>query len=304
MSIELLVGAIGGGMFAALIGALPAFIMTGLFCIAGFASGGMAGLIGLAFGTFWGPHIAFSGGVAASAFAYSKGYDETKTNILQPAVQFGDASVLLVAGLFGVIGFLLEYIFSGIVGSVIPVFSASVGGWTDTVALTVFISNAIARLAFTKDGLTGKPEDPSTRGYFPTGGRLTALITLGVGIGIFMTAGGWVLLNNAPDYLGLLHVLGFGLSAFSLIFAQAGYAIETTHHVTLPTGIAVASILIIGSGFWVALIMGIITAIICALLGEFAGMTFNSHCHSHIDPPAFTIFIMTSVLYFLLPIFA
>ena len=75
MSILGLIAAFGGGVFAAAIGAVPAFIMTGVFSIVG-AVAGMCGagdasdiLVNyFAFGPFFGPHIAFAGGVAAAAY--------------------------------------------------------------------------------------------------------------------------------------------------------------------------------------------------------------------------------------------
>lgn len=79
MSIINLIAAFGGGAFAASIGALPAFIMTGVFAVVG-AVAGMCGagdasniLVNyFAFGSFFGPHIAFAGGVAAAAYAKKK----------------------------------------------------------------------------------------------------------------------------------------------------------------------------------------------------------------------------------------
>ena len=62
-----LIAAFGGGVFAASIGALPAFIMTGLFSVVG-AVAVMCGAADasnilvnyMAFGSFFGPHISFA----------------------------------------------------------------------------------------------------------------------------------------------------------------------------------------------------------------------------------------------------
>lgn len=70
-----LIAAFGVGVFAASIGALPAFIMTGLFSVVG-AVAGMCGAADasnilvnyMAFGSFFGPHISFAAGVPAEAF--------------------------------------------------------------------------------------------------------------------------------------------------------------------------------------------------------------------------------------------
>jgi len=83
----LLITALAGGAFGAAIGALPAFIFTGFVVFLGeglaILNRGIAssaasdvgyvsvtGVIG--FGAITGPHIAFAGGVAASAYAAKK----------------------------------------------------------------------------------------------------------------------------------------------------------------------------------------------------------------------------------------
>lgn len=72
--IYLIIAAFADGAFGAAIGALPAFIVTGLMVIAGEA-GGLGGVTGdIAFGPVFGPHIAFAGGAAAAAYAAKKGY--------------------------------------------------------------------------------------------------------------------------------------------------------------------------------------------------------------------------------------
>lgn len=114
MNIISLIAAFGGGTFAAAIGGLPAFIMTGVFAVVG-AVAGMCGAADasnilvnyMAFGSFFGPHIAFAGGVAASAYAHKKGLTENGADIATALCGLNDPSVLLVGGIFGVIGFLL-----------------------------------------------------------------------------------------------------------------------------------------------------------------------------------------------------
>lgn len=68
--------AAGGGFLGAAIGGLNAFIFTGFMVLLGNAiimAGGSSGFLGtIAFGPFFGPHIAFAGGVAAVAYAARK----------------------------------------------------------------------------------------------------------------------------------------------------------------------------------------------------------------------------------------
>ena len=105
MSILGLIAAFGGGVFAAAIGAVPAFIMTGVFSIVG-AVAGMCGaadasniLINyFAFGSFFGPHIAFAGGVAAAAYAKKKGVSENGADIVSALAGLNEPDVRLVFG--------------------------------------------------------------------------------------------------------------------------------------------------------------------------------------------------------------
>lgn len=47
---------------------------------------------------------------------------------------------------------------------------------------------------------------------------------------------------------------------------------------------------------YLALLISVIFGVISALLADFEGHFFNSGTDSHIDPPAFAIFIMTFVV--------
>ena len=68
MNLFALVASFGGGIIGAYMGALPAFILTGVIAIAGSVAamaGGADMTVGfIAFGSYLGPHIAFAGGVA------------------------------------------------------------------------------------------------------------------------------------------------------------------------------------------------------------------------------------------------
>lgn len=271
MTLNLILAAFGGGMFGALIGALPAFIFTGFLVIAGLMMGpeGVDVVGGIAFGPF-GPHISFAGGVAAAAFSHRKGDLDAGGNILAPLAKFNDPAALLVGGVFGTIGAVINYFLAGVIA--LP---------TDTVALTVVLSGIIARLVFGRTGLTGKCDDDK-RVYFPAGSTLTTLTVYGFGIGLL------------SSYLAVefnLVVLGFGISAATLIFAQAGFEVPATHQISL-----IAALAAVGSG---SILIGGVFGILSNLLCDAFGKTFNSYCDSHIDPPAGAIFIMTFVTMFI-----
>ena len=76
-----ILAAFGAGVLAASIGAVNAFIMTGIMAIiAGVtACAGVADGVSsvIAFGTVLGPHMSFAAGAAACAYAKKKGYMES-----------------------------------------------------------------------------------------------------------------------------------------------------------------------------------------------------------------------------------
>lgn len=303
MSFLSLIAAFGGGAFGAALGALPAFIMTGFVALAGTGialAGGADVLVGnLAFGSFFGPHIAFAGGVAAAAYAGRKStalrtgqLSNGETAILAGEDVFngsditfalnakGDYSIIIVGGIFGVIGFLINNLYANIIGL-----------QTDTVAMTVATSGILARLILGKSGLIGKYTGTNSRAFISKGNELVYNIALGLVVGVVVSYTGAVLIEGGvpmDSVKGSYPALCFGISAITLIFAQFGTGVPTTHHISLP---AANAFVLSGNP-----IVGIIVAILCALLGDFFTKTFNSYVDSHIDPPACTIFVMTFII--------
>ncbi len=283
MNIFALVAAFGGGVIGAYMGALPAFILTGVIAIVGSSiamAGGADLTVGMvAFGSYLGPHIAFAGGVAAAAYAAKTKKLGDGTDILSCLNGLTDPMTLVVGGVFGVLGFLIHYL----VGSVLHLN-------TDLPGITVVISGILVRFLFGSSGLIGKAPEGQKRVYFTAGKGMACNTLLGLGIG---TATGFIyqaLVDmGAPDFaIGSFPVLCFGIAAASLIFAQAGFAMPGTHHIALISALAAVTA---GNP-----IMGPIFGIIASLLGDLLGTTFNTNCDTHVDPPAFTIFILTFVI--------
>lgn len=279
-----LLTAFGGGIFGAAIGALPAFVFVGLLVMVGVAiqlSTGDASFFNIPFGAF-GPHVGgFASGVAAVAYAAQRGKVDTGRNILAGMMGLNRPDVLLIGGLFGIFGYLLQWALT-----FIPNFGEGLA-WTDTVALTVVISAILARVLFGKTGIFGKVNGGEAR-YAPTDGsqwlpwqsdRLQ-LVVIGLGVGLLSGYLG-ITLGTAGVFLA------FGIAAASLILLQFGVQIPVTHHIALPAAIAAA---VSGSIIW-----GGIFGILCALVGEFMACTFLVHGDTHIDPPAATIAPMTTV---------
>jgi len=286
IDINALVASFGGGIVGAAMGGLPAFILTGLAVLAGVAASFFgqpqaAQIIGsVAFGPFLGPHVAFGGGVAAAAYAARKGLDITGKDIGVPLTKFNDPGVLLVGGVFGVIGYLLNAFWVGMSLK------------TDTVALSVAVSAITARAVFLGDGPFGSlPAEMKEKGF---GGRFVIteghcwlpwqkdfgqLVVLGLGFGL--AAGILAVATGQP-------VLAFGISAASLVFLEFGPGWPVTHHITLPAALAAAATQ--------SVIMGGVFGIVGALLGEFFARLCYNYGKNHIDPPACAIALATTLV--------
>lgn len=280
MDVFALVAAFGGGIIGAYMGALPAFIMTGIVTIGG-AITAMAGAADvslgfIAFGSFLGPHIAFAGGVAAAAYAGKKKKLENGADLVSSLHGLADPMTIVVGGIFGILGFIAHYIY----GTVLH-FN------TDLPGITVITTAIIARLVFGSSGLFGKFPEGENRSYFSKGKMFYCNVVLGLGLGTAIGFTYKVMANSGVSNVALANypLLCFGIAATTLIFTQTGFATPATHHIALPAALAVAAT---GNP-----IMAVIFGILGALLGDFLCCTFNTNTDSHIDPPAFTIFILT-----------
>lgn len=290
-----LIAAFGGGVFAAAIGGLPAFIMTGVFSVAG-AVAGMCGagdasnilLNYVAFGPFFGPHIAFAGGVAASAFAKKKGILENGADTATALAGFNEPGVLLVGGVFGMIG----YLFKELV--VANLFAGTISNRliTDAPGFTVFCSAILARLVFGGKLRTGTE-------VFSKGKSLAT--TLLIGIGYSLVVGGiytGAIHAGVPvdAFGGVYPTLIFGLAAIGLVFAEMGQPFFGCHHIVIIAAEAAVQSYAVTGNLYMSLLMSVIFGLIAALLADFEGHFLNSGTDSHIDPPAFAILIMTFVV--------
>lgn len=278
-----LLAAFAGGMFGAAVGAIPAFILTGLAAAVGAAIAIITGdgtLVGaIAFGPFLGPHVAFAGGVAGAAYAAKKGKLDGGKSILTALAGLDSPDVMFVGGIFGALGYLIAWAYGFIpnIGS---------GAWTDTIALSVVTTAIIVRFVFGNSGLFGKVPAKNSRwvasdegGWIPWQSKPLQLIAIAVAFGVtaaYITYAYGDLPGGAT-----LPVLFWGISAFSLVFLQFGTQVPITHHITLPAGLAVVA----SGDIWWGLAFGLLGI----FLGEVAACLFTSYGDTHIDPPAASI---------------
>jgi len=326
--VVLLIAALAGGAFGAAIGALPAFIFTGFVVFLGeglailegnigdagvAASGdiatGVTGVIG--FGAVTGPHIAFAGGVAATAYAGKKypemggggeGYHFGK----EITYAFGTKpDILAVGAVFGALGMLITQVAGGL------------GLPTDGIALSVFLTAMLARVVFdyplvgtaagsglldmspfergeermATDGGVGRVR-PATEPWLPHQYRWSGVTVIGLVGGLL---GGYIWLQTGSIFLG------YAISAISLLFLNLGVEkIPVTHHITLMgSAAAVVASAALGSPVITLLAAGAF-GVLSGLLGEVTQRIFYSHSGTHVDPPAMAIvlvMLLIGVLY-------
>ena len=131
--------------------------------------------------------------------------------------------------------------------------------------------------------------------------------------GLQFAAGGLANLMVIPAGTDLANVtvgtavfFGFGLSAASLIFLNLGVdRIPVTHHMTLPGATAFFAVTqggdaaLAGVDPIVGLLVAAVFGMIGALIGEAGQRIFYAHGSTHVDPPAFAIFISISLIWVL-----
>ena len=294
MSIFNLIAAFGGGAFAASIGALPAFIMTGVFAVVGaaasMAGGADAGNILVnyfAFGSFFGPHIAFAGGVAAAAYAKKKGISENGADIATACAGYNAPDVLIVGGIFGVIGFLFKELV------VMNLFAGTISTRlvTDAPGITVFLSAILVRLVF--GGKLTTASDSISKG-----GAFGNTIVIGICYSLVVAGVYFAGLEVVPmeTFAGSYHVLIFGMAAVGLVFAEMGQPFFGCHHIVIIAAETAVQCYNNTNNAWMAIIMAIIFGTISAVICDVETKLINSGTDSHIDGPACAIFIMTFVV--------
>lgn len=283
-----LLAAFGGGALGAVMGALPSFILMGVLTIGGSIASlaGAADIVvnNVALGSFFGPHIAFAGAIAATSFcANQKHALPSGKDIKEPLHRTKDPILLCVGGFFGVLGYLLHYLFTNIL--LLP---------TDTVMMSLFLSCILSRLLFGTSGLFGTAS--GKRVWLSPNRAFIYHLLLGACIGLVCGGVGIYLMNLTPEDADLVinyyPILCFGISAFSLIFTEFGKDMPITHHITYCS--ATAAVLSDN------LFAGVLIAILCTLLGDFFEHLFNSNnTNTHIDAPATTIFLVFFLIEFL-----
>ncbi len=279
--------AFAGGIFGAAFGGLNAFILCGLASIIGTVMSMVTGnpqfnLI-VTWGPFLGPHVAFAGGIAASAYAARKGELCSGRNVLIALFGFNSPHVLLVGGFFGMLGYILNW---GL-NLIPPVVTLP---WTNTISLAIVINGFICRTLFGEGGLLGKVPEGLSRwrrsreeAWQPWPSHPLQVLLIGFAVSVL----GAFMVKLVPGSTGLF----FGFAALSLVFFQVGAKIPVILHVALSAEMIVAATGNIG---W-----GLTFGFSAIFLSELFACIFLIHGDTHIDPPAMSL-VATFSLYPLL----
>ena len=279
-----LILAFAGGIWGAAIGGLPSFVLCGVLAVVGLAivlvTGDPTFVNEIAWGPFFGPHIAFTGGVAAAAYAAKVGKLESGKDIVTSLMGLNAPDVLLVGGVFGALGYTLNWLVS---------LGPNIGDWpfTMSVPLALIIAGIITRLVFGKTGVFGKVREGDNRWaisdvamWLPWQEKPLMLILIGVGVGLPAAR----IIQVMPE----LFTFGFAMPAISLIFLGTGSKFPVTHHIGVLSGFAV---LITGDIWW-----GVTFAVLGAFIAEWGACLFHNHGDTHIDPPSIAVFIGWTIL--------
>jgi len=288
MNYLILLASFGAGVFGAMMGGVATFVMVGLIALAGsiasMAGGTDIATATLAFGTVFGPHISFTGAVAAAAYAGRKGYlSSGGADIMTALHGLNKPDVFLVGGATGVIGWFIERFYSNVCH-----FN------TDTVAMTVATLGILTRLIIGKAGLFGTYEAGEKRQFLSVD-HVWSNLLLALSIGCIVSGTGLFIMETYPQMAELIKAnyanIFFSISAltFILMMTIPGASTPATHHISITTANAV----MLSGNFFV----GIVTALIAAFLADVFGNVINSHNDTHWDPPAMTIFSMSFVIF-------
>lgn len=261
--------AAAAGVCGALIGGTPTFIMTGFAGILAAvleAAGVDGGFYNeTVMNVFFLPAILFNGSVAATAYAARKypinGWESWRSLL------FTNDPMVYLAGALGGFGGYWVFSLAGYLG--IP---------CDTGALTVLTIGLFCRLCLS----TGRKYNPEGRTLLA---RLPGKVWLShiIMAGCVSFATGWFALKTG------YYTIAFSISALSLIFLIIDPGFPVTHHITITAGYAAMAT----GNIWASLVFGIIAELLCYSFT----ILFNDKCSTHLDPPAFAIFVCSLCLF-------
>lgn len=189
------------------------------------------------------------------------------SNIFAPLVSTNNVGVLLVGGIFGVLGYAIT---SFLNGSGFP---------ADNIAIGVVVANILARILF----------GGSLFSQLPAEVNKIELLTKPLIFNVIWSFSLAIVIAGVVDIIQI-SLFGFVLGAFVLIFIAAGINIPMIHHIALIAAIAMMTF----GNIWLAGLFGVLASLLC----DFIGVHVNAKVQSHIDPPVAAIIILSLFLSF------
>lgn len=267
ISLIILITAFCGGIIGALTGAFQACMLAGFIGILTACFPESTLLSGI-FSTGFIPYISFGGGVAATAYASKiRKHNLKGADILKSLNFTNDFSVLIVSGIFAVLGYTMAWAVN------------KSGFKCDAGSISCIVSAVIVRIIFGDKKFFNKNMKSISR--YTTNKREWIYIAL-FGLAIAFMAS-YIVQKTGNTFLP------FYLSLFSLMFYFIDPNFPPSHHITCIAGYAFAAS---GSLFWGAF-WGMIAAVVSILLQD----SINTDASTHIDPPATTIGLLSIIIF-------
>jgi hypothetical protein len=293
-----------GGCLGASVSGLGGFVLFGLCGVIGFLCLALAnqdaGLVFMLGGYLFKPSVCFLGGVVAAAYARKQGLITCGKDLGRPLVRLRRLDVLLVGGLAGIAGSIINRLLE-----------RGVGGKLDAAAMTVFAVSMAIKYAFglskSSDCAAASHAVHSPYRFFERLARPAEKTGLSLLIGLAAATLTWRLCLD-PRTVQFAGLLAFCISAVILCFLYLSVPVPATHHFSGPAAVAVITWMachggIISGGFevLVVLLWGVAAAQFSMLSADAMGRLFFDEGDMHVDPPAMGIMLSTAVIMGVLP---
>jgi len=292
-----------GGAFGAAVGALPAFVLTGVLVVAGEAVPGLGPgfTADVAFGPVFGPHVSFAGGAAAAAFV-ARGDGGPLDGPAHPAKDITTPlgwrpPALAVGGAFGVVGLLVAEAARAAALSLDPVALGVVGSAVaHRVALGYPLLGDAPGGRFDVRGHRADGGRQAVEPWLPHQSRWRDVAAVGLVAGALSAALGYA--TASPFF-------AFGVAAVLLAPLVVDRAVPAAHHVALPASTGALAVAdptsltpaaVAATPVGPALAAGTAFGLLGALLGELAQRVAYAHADTHLDPPAASIVLTTALV--------
>lgn len=301
--------AFASGAVGAAMGGVLAIILTAAAALAGIAAnlGGAEYNIvsNIAFGMFLGPHVSFGPACCAAAYAAKKELLSDSHDVVTPLASLGRADVLLVGGVFGIAGLLLNQFFTSVAA-----------GKVDTIAVVVLIMSITAKWLFGgspigklpkgarrfgRDSAVWLPWQSASNGMTLwllgfCGGTLTGYIAYSMCELSAQTG------NQALYEASVLLVWAFALIAF--LFLAMGKQIPIINHIGIMGGYAARMAFDLGGSLGDAVLWAVAFGLLSAYAGDLLAKVFDVNGLGYVDPPSIVVAFFSAFPLTLFPLMA